>query len=553
MGLQGDLSTLDLTSLFQNLEGAQKSGLLAVHEGRDERDGADPTELWFAEGKLALITWPGRIGLLEYVADCGAVAPGAVERARKDRRRGHTVGEALVAAGSIEEEELLRIATARLVDDACEVLAAGAKRFEFTEGEGPSASFDREERDLGMALPASPLLLESARRSDHWAQIREHLPSDSTHYVVAKKPRESGDPRREALVAEVLDLLDGTRTVREVVARFPTRRFDVYQLLGDLAGKQSIRPIAASDLEKRVLEIARRDKRRALAMLERGLEENPRHLGLLSAKALLAERAGELAQAIEASKVVVHLQLENGANDDARATLARLRKLDDRDPFVWERSLELAIEERRRKDAFAHGKRLIELYGEPGLHKKVGSVLERLIDGFGESFELVRDLARARAAAGDREGAVKELESYASTLIAADLYPQARRAYEEALAIAPGRRKTKEALEDVKTGAVVRRKAAWRRRRRVALAGFLFLVVAPWIGWESLARREFVAATREAVHEGRDLESLRTRLEALRARYVWTATARFDVPALIEELESLERARAVASGFAIQP
>src|SRR6185503_3011522 len=108
---------------------------------------------------------------------------------------------------------------------------------------------------------------------------------------------------------------------------------------------------------------------------------------------------------------------------------------------------------------------LIELYGEPGLHAKVSSVLERLIEGFGESWELVRDLARARAAAGDRDGAVQSLESHAAAMISADLYPQARRAYEEALAIAPGRRRTKEALEDVKTGAVVRRKAAWRRRR----------------------------------------------------------------------------------------
>src|SRR5689334_6358791 len=104
MGLQGDLSTLDLTSLFQNLEGAQKSGRLAVHEGREGRDGEDPTELYFADGKLALIVWPGRISLLEYLAESGAVAPGAVERARKERRRGQTVGAALVADGAIEAE-----------------------------------------------------------------------------------------------------------------------------------------------------------------------------------------------------------------------------------------------------------------------------------------------------------------------------------------------------------------------------------------------------------------------------------------------------------------
>ncbi|HEV8114567.1 MAG TPA: DUF4388 domain-containing protein [Planctomycetota bacterium] len=540
MALQGDLSTLDLTSLFQNLEAAQKTGLLSV------LDGEDPTELFFDAGKLALIAWPGRIGLLEYVAESGAVAPHAIERAQKARRRGQTVGAALVAAGVLEEGELARIGTARLVDDTCEILAAGAKRFEFTESDKPSARFDREERALRIALPASPLLLESARRSDHWTQIREHLPSDSTHYVVAKQPRPSGDAARAQFIADLLQLADGTRTVREIVAGFPTRRFDAYQALSELAAKQVIRPITSTDLEKRVLEIARRDKGRALAMLERGLEENPRHLGLLCAKALLAERAGELEQASEALKLVVHLQLENAAHEDAHATLAKLRKLDEKDPFVWERSFELALEEGRKKDAFAHGRRLIELYAEPGLHRKVCSVLERMIEAFGESWELAREFAHARAAAGEREAAVKGLESYASAMIGAESYPQARRAYEEALAIAPGRKKTKDALEELKSGALVRRRARWKLRRRIALAALVLLGLVPWLAWEASAQRAFVEATRAALRDGDDLASSRRRFETVRARYAWTATARFDVAPLIADLEARERARAAS-------
>jgi len=538
MGLSGDLSTLDLASLFQNLEGAQKTGLLRV------RDGDEPTDLYFEAGKLALITWPGRAGLGEYLAESGAVAPVALESARKQRRRGQGVAAALVAAGAIGEGELARIATARLVDDACELLAAGAKQFEFAEDERPPASFDRDERALRLALPASPLLLESARRSDHWVAIREHLPSDSTHYLVVQPPRNSGDRERDAFVASVLELLDGTRTVREVVARFPARRFDVHQLLGKLASRQRIRPIGAPDLEKRALEIARRDRPRALALLERGLAEYPRHLGLLAAKAQLAERAGARDQASEALKLVVHLQLENGENEHARATLGRLRKLDRDDPFAWERSFEIALEERCRKDAFAHGRRLVELYEGPGLHKKVASVHERLIEVFGETWELVRELARARAAGGEREAAVQGLEDHASAMIAAESYPQASRAYEEALAIAPGRKKTKEALEDVRSGDLARRRARWRRCRRLAALAFVTLVVGPWLAGEAFARRGLVRVLRASVRDGQDLGALRGRLEDLRERYAWTATACFDLPPVIEEIEARERARA---------
>jgi hypothetical protein len=69
-------------------------------------------------------------------------------------------------------------------------------------------------------------------------------------------------------------------------------------------------------------------------------------------------------------------------------------------------------------------------------------------------------------------------------------------------------------------------------------------VAGPWITWEALARRAYVEATREAVRDGADLPTLRGRFEALRERYFWTATARFDVAPVIAEIESRERAQA---------
>jgi hypothetical protein len=172
-----------------------------------------------------------------------SVAAGAgdgrdLELAKKHKKRGQGQCAALVESGAITGEQLIAIATARLTDDACEVLAAGACKFEFTEAEKPSDVFDLDERPLGIKLAASPLLLESARRSDHWTMIREHLPSDSAHYVVARPPRTPSDAGKARFQAEVVKLLDGARTVREVVGHFPTRRFQAYELLAELAKSQ---------------------------------------------------------------------------------------------------------------------------------------------------------------------------------------------------------------------------------------------------------------------------------------------------------------------------
>lgn len=536
MSLHGDLSTLDLTSLLQNLEGARKTGLLTV------RDEDEVTQLFFEQGRLALIAYARRAGLVEYLVASGTVADASVEQARKRKRRGQSLGAALVETGAITAEQLAEIARARLIDDACEVLSTVARRFEFSEVACPAELFDADERALATSLAASPLLLESARRSDHWALVREHLPTDSTHFTVARPPRVPADAARARFQAEVVELLDGSRTVREVVARFPTRRFEVYQLLAELAKSQTIRPIPVADLNRRVLELARRDRKRATALLEKSLEQSPHHLELLATKAMLAEKAGDVAEAVEALKLVAHLQLENAEREAAIATLKRLAKLAGDDPFAWEKSFELAIEDGRAKDATALGRKLVEIHRKPGLHRKVVLVLERLGAMHGPTWELERELAEARAEAGDRDAAVKGLEKFAASQVALASYPLACKAYEQVLAIQPTRARARERLDDLRSGALVQRKTRWRRIRRRALACFVAFVVLPWIAYEALARRAFVEATRAMVRErliedGR-FDEARARYAAVASRYAWSTTAALDVDPLLEELDA---------------
>lgn len=539
MALHGDLSTLDLTSLLQNLEGARKSGVLSV------RDQDEETHLFFANGQLALIAYPGRAAFVDYLVEAGTLARTTVDDVKKRKKRGQTLCAALVDSGAIGEPQLKELALARLVDDACEVLSTVASTFEFEEVDAPAKSanaFDPEERALGLALAASPLLLESARRSDHWALLREHLPTDSAHFTVTKAPRAPSDANKARFQTAVLELLDGSRSVREVVARFPARRFDVYQLLAELARTQAIRPIGASAVNRRVVELARRDKTRAFALLERSLEQNPHQLELLQTKASLAEKAGETEQAAEALKLVAHLQLEKSDEEGALETLKRLTKIAGDDPFAWEKRLELAIAKNRREEALAIGGKLIAIHRKPGQHRKVVAVLERLLAMQAPTWELVRELARARAEAGDRELAVKGLEHFGATQIALGAFPAAIKAYEEVLAIDSKRPRTKERLEELKSGALAQRKARWRRARRRWAALFVVFVVVPWLGYETLARRAFRAATCAIVSE-RLLETGKTadaieRFEKLRSRYAWSTTALFDVDPVLETLRA---------------
>ena len=535
MGLQGDLATLDLTGLFQNLESARKSGVLTIQDGRDV------SRLFFLSGKLAAIAYPDRPTLADFLVAARIVGADEIERAGGRRRR-RSLGKLLVEAGLVEEDRLIAFATARLTDDACELLSTRAGRFEFVEGGAPAGGFDADEIALGVALAAGPLLLEAARRADHWTMIRERIPSDSAHYELARQPGKPASAEAAELLPQVARLLDGTLSVGEIAAHFPHRRFEVYELLAELAATRTIRLCDHGELAKRVLELARRDKNRAWELLARGLELDPRDLSLLSAKAQLAEARGDREQACEALKLVAHLELERDGRAGARAALDRLKKLDGDDPFVWEKSFELALEDGRDDDALADGRRLVELYRGPGLDKKAAAVIERLFAIGGQSWDLVREFAQLRVAARDVKGAVRVLEDYGKARLREEAYPLARRAYDEILALEPNSRRAKQVVEEIASGALAAKRAKWRKIRRRALLAGICLVLIPWIAYESFARAAYMDATRAMLRE-RWIEQGRfdDAIAAFRDvgdSYGWATVSMYEVDETIAALEA---------------
>ena len=535
MSLSGDLSTLDLADLLQNLEVHQKNGLLSV-EGA-----CGPAQLYFADGQLALFAYDGRPSLMDVLEAAEIVTTQDLDAARKKRKRTKkSMGETLATLGLVHETRLAEVAMARLTDEACELIASGAGAFTFTNGPVPRGVFDPEERRLKLRLPAGPLLLEAARREDHWRLIRERVPSDGTHYVLVQAPKPPEETAAATFQRAVLARVDGTRSVSEVAAAFPHRRFETYQLLADLIEAQAVRVAAPADLVKLCQELARHDAERAWVVLGRGLRAHPRNLALLGARALLAEEIGQLEEAAEALKMAVHLHLENDERDCARAGIDHLKELDPADPSVWERSLELALDEGDTASAIEDGRQLAELYRGPGLLKKACAVLERLVELDGESWELVRDLARARVDAGDVARGVQDLERFGDAHLAVEEYALGRRVFEEVIALDPDRTSARETLELIKSGELARKRERRRRLHRRVVAVVATLGVVACIAYESAARRAFVGATETVsrqrwIEEGRYASAIEL-YDAVRDDYPLASVAWYDARRRIADL-----------------
>lgn len=538
MTIQGDLSTLQLADLLQSLENGAKSGLLGVHGPDGER------RLYFKDGKLALFASEGRPALVEVLVACGVLSEKQLEAARRKRRgTRRSLGQTLVEERRITADELRGIAEARLLDEACELVAAENEAFRFEEGPPPRGVFDPEERRLDLAIASGPLLMESARREDHWRLIRARIPSDSAHYLPARDPgrgpqAEAAEPLREVLLAR----LDGTRSVAEAMARFPHQRFEAYRLLAELVEAGSVRMARPEDMLRLVREHAPRDARRAWELLERALARSPQDRALLVERALVGEDLGQLEEAAEALKILAHLHLEHGERDEARRRLDDAKRLVARDAAVWERSFQLALEQERFEDAERDGRHLAELYRSPGLHRKAWKVFETLARLAPDSFPLASELARSQADSGEPALAIEGLEAHARRALERADDAGARQAFEEILRFDAGRDDARLAIERIDAGEYARRRERRRRRARLASVGAALLLLASVAWREAGARRALAGAEREIARgewiEARSYLLAVDALEAVRAEHPWTSTALFDVPRRIGELEA---------------
>jgi tetratricopeptide (TPR) repeat protein len=536
MPLRGDLSTLELVDIVQNLEMHKKSGVLAVETQRGTR------QLCVEEGAVAMIATPGRPSLMEDLVHAGYVRADDVESARKRRWRSRkSLGEWLVKLKAIEAEELADFAKCRLREDLCDFLALDTGAFTFTEGKPPRDVFDPEERALALALPIGVSLFEAAKRMDHMPGVRSLIPADSAHFHAhgRTQPQLAGDP---TLAAAVLRQLDGTRNVRQVLQAFPHRRFEVYEALARLAEAQAIRTFGPDDMAALAQELSSEDGDRAWQVVQDGLASNPHHLGLLREKAALASARDEPKAAAEAHKLIAHLQLETGDRSAALVELMRASELDPDDPSILERTLALAIEDERCEDAFEQGLRLVQLYRAPGLHSKAVTVLEALVRLDPEHWTIQRELAHSRADSGNIADALAGLERYGKKLLARGDYKPARAVQQEILKLAPSRKQAQKTIEMIDAQVYERRRAL---RRRI-LQRALLVLVAGGLGTLffldtrarlDLARAEHELMRRDLIEQGDYAEAVRV-LEEVRMRHPYSLAARIEMPRRLADLRA---------------
>jgi len=258
VALAGDMAVIPVGAALQLLQIESRTGVLLISDGKTE------VSVSMREGLIDLVTARGagsefRLG--RYFVEHGLVTPEDIDRLLRDNaptprppppdakppprdevsaaRR--LLGDILVDSGRVTPEQL-RDALARQSSELVyEVLRWPRGRFEFRHESLPALA---ESARLG--LPVASVVMEGFRRVDEWRLVEERLGSfEAVLQKDAAAVEAMGLDRLARAEQRVLEMVDGERTVREIVAESHMSSFDACKILFQLIEARLVRRRAA--------------------------------------------------------------------------------------------------------------------------------------------------------------------------------------------------------------------------------------------------------------------------------------------------------------------
>jgi CheY-like chemotaxis protein len=240
VALRGNLGMVPAAEVFQLLKFQSHTGIL--HLGRGEAH----IEVFLRDGAVAFAR-AARLDeeflLGRFLVEIDAISARDLELFVQNRQ-GTTrlLGEQLVKLGHINQAQLNEALERQTAELVYETIRWGEGEFAFYVSE----NLPSESREAGLCLPIDALLMEGFRRVDEWGLVEKEIrdfdmllaPSRDATGVI-KTIRLEPDEER------ILALVDGSRSVREIIRLSRRGSFDVCKLLFRLLSARIVRKRSA--------------------------------------------------------------------------------------------------------------------------------------------------------------------------------------------------------------------------------------------------------------------------------------------------------------------
>lgn len=256
MALQGTLKDFSITEVIQLIGQQLKTGILKVRRRRDL------VEIYFVDGMIVHVysNYRGDKDLIgEILVKAQLITEEQLERVlRIQKETFKYLGEILVELQLLTKEDVLRVISTQVYETIYDLFWWEDGQFNF------DLKMVESYKKIPFALSTEQVLLNILRMVDEWSEIEKKI--FSPHLVVKKTvgiQRKSADALslqdylKEKLTSEqelIYNLVDGTRTVQEIIDRSLLGKFNASEILSNLSemGLIEIAGIRTPSLVKKV-------------------------------------------------------------------------------------------------------------------------------------------------------------------------------------------------------------------------------------------------------------------------------------------------------------
>jgi Tfp pilus assembly protein PilF/DnaJ-domain-containing protein 1 len=233
----GRLKQIRLPKLLRMLGRARKTGVLRVWRNDQDRS------LYLKEGDVIFATsrYPDdRLG--EVLLKAGKITLAQFESAVEGfRETGKRLGTVLVEQGSITPKDLFWAVSFQVKEIILSLFTWVDGEYEFQEGDLPT------EELISLKMSTGNLVLEGLRRINDWYRLTNEIPPLDTVLRLTTDPLTLFQAiQLDATEKQVLNLVDGARTIRQVFQESPLTAIKTLQLIHFYCSVGIVEPISGA-------------------------------------------------------------------------------------------------------------------------------------------------------------------------------------------------------------------------------------------------------------------------------------------------------------------
>ncbi len=553
MALRGDLKSLNLGNVLQDLAYNSQTGTLRLHVGERRRF------LWFEKGALRLVG----LGLAQGpsiaagLLALGKISPADLETGARKTTDAARVNR-LIREKKVTHADVKAALENQMTELVCDTFLWADAEFEFVGGDAAAGDFEVRQLDWEPQLACDAVTMEALRRVDEWTQIQKSVIS-AEEILLQSVPQvpDSADAQARRLFG----LLDGEKRLQDILNETHQGQFATFRAAAALLRGGWARPLDVKEARaKAEAHIAAKRPERALPLVKFALSHEPHSPELRKLAGRCLETLGKKDEAAAEYRILLAEETSHGRGKDAIETSRRIIGLAPKDTFTQEKLFQLLLDTGSAEEALAQGEALAKALKRAGMPDRARDVYERLLNKFDESDAIMAALAEIAHHMGDKREAVTLYRKLFDRAVAASDEELILERARTLLRLDPSLDDVARKRIEVETG-MYRKNKARRRKVRLIIFGCLALAVIASLGvMEFTARRALRTLQQEeyALLKREEFDKLVEKYNDFLDKYAWTlvaGTARdkredFEKQLLEKELTEAEKEEASGNTYA---